>query len=158
MSRSKTTPIPGITRYEYHRQGRGYLARYYAHDCVKQKLFSDCRYSDDPQRALHAAQRWLHACAHAYEPRPRFRQRSVRTRTGRVGVCLRQKREKRRAAYWVYDVSYTVQGHRRTRSFRVHLFPSQEAAFQAACAFREARERDMQRERQETLRRQWRAG
>ena len=104
MSRSKTTPMPGITRYEYPRQGRGYLARYYAHDRV------------------------------------------------------RQKREKNGAAFWVYDVSYTMQSRRRTRTFRVHLFPSQEAAFQAACAFREACERDMQRERQQTLQRQWRDG
>ena len=158
MSRAKTTSMPGITRYEYARQGRGYLARYYAHDRVRQKLFSDCRYSDDPQRALHAAQRWLHTCAHAYEPRPRFRQRSGRTRTGRVGVCLRQKWEMNGTAFWVYDVSYTMQGRRRTRSFRVHLFPSQAAAFQAACAFREACERAMQRERQQTLQRQWRDG
>ena len=158
MSRAKTTPIPGVTWYEYPRQGRGYPARYDAHDRVKQTLCGDCRSNDEPQRALHAAPCWLHACAHADEPRPRFWQRSGRTRTGRVGVCLRQKRDRHGAASWVYDVSDTVQGHRRTRTFRVHLFPSQAAAFQAAWAFREARERDMQRARHETLRRQWQAG
>ena len=149
-----TTPIHGITRFEYQK-GMGYLARYYAHDRVKQKLFSDSRYGYDPQRALNAAQRWLHTCAHDYEPRPHFRQRSLRTQTGRVGVCLRQKRERNGATFSVYDVNYTVQGRRRTHSFRVHLFPSQKTAFQAACIYREARERDMQRERRQTLRRQW---
>jgi len=152
------TPIPGITRYAYQR-GTGWLARFYTVDRVHTKLFSDSRYGFDPARSLAAAQHHLAALAATLEPRPRYRRSpSRRPGGGRVGICLRQKRERNGQAFWVYDVSYRQQGRRRTRTFRVGLYPSQQAAFTAAQAFRQAAERAMQRERRAQLRQQWEAG
>jgi hypothetical protein len=57
----------------------------------------------------------------------------------------------------MYSVSYTLNGRKRAKTFRLHLYPSQAAAFKAALAFRRQQETAMQRERRAALRRQWEA-
>jgi hypothetical protein len=152
------TPIPGITRYPSQR-GTGWLARFYAAERVHTKLFSDGRYGGDPARSQAAARRWLAELSRCVEPVPRFRRTPVRrTRTGVVGITLYEKVERNGAAFWVYAVSYTHQGRRHTKAFRVHRYPSQADAFQAALAFRQAQEQAMQRERRARLRQQWEVG
>ena len=144
----------GISRFDYNRS-YGYLARYYTQEGVIQRLFSDSRYYgvESTDGARVAAQRWLADLARTVEPRPRFRQTSKRTKTGQVGVCLTYARGRTGKKYWLYSVSYRLDGKRHTKTFRVHHYPSKRAAFEAAVAFRQAMERQMQCERQQDLQR-----
>ena len=145
----------GITRFEYHRT-QGWLARYYARDWVIQRFFSDSHYGYDGDRSHAAAQVFLAQCAHDIEPRPRFHQRrTVRTRSGRVGVCLVTKRERSGAHVRMWSVNYVAGGQRKNKTFRVHHFASETEAFLVAMAFRQAKEWVMQHERQEYLKGLW---
>lgn len=153
----KSPALPWLTRYEYCRTC-GWLARYYTPTGVHQKLFSDSRYGYDPARAEHAARRWLTKYACAVPMRPRTRRRPHATnKTGRVGVCVRHKRERSGARILVYDVSYRLKGTRRTRTFRVHHYASAHEAFQAAAMFRHHMEGAMLAERRQALLARWTA-
>lgn len=128
----------GISRYEYKRS-RGWLARYYtAAGTLSQQLFSDSRYGCSEVRSNAAAKRWLAAQACLHAPR-------MRIQSGR-GICLRHKKERNHRSVLVFDVSYTVGGRRKTKSFRVHHYPSQSAAYYAALTFRQYAERYMREE------------
>ena len=140
----------GITRYDYETCA-GWLARFYAEGRVVQHLVSDSYYDDDEARSYAAAQSWLLAQLATTEPRPRFRRRHVSP----SGICRRFKQERSGRRVLVYDVSYRLDGRRRTRTFRVHLFHSETQAFYAACRFRRAMEHSMQEERTARLWQTW---
>lgn len=140
----------GITRYDYETCA-GWLGRFYTEGRVMQHLFSDSHYGHDKGRSHAAAQSWLLAQLATTEPRPRFRRR----RASPAGICQRYKQERRGRRILVYDVSYQLQGRRRTRSFRVHLFHSETQALYAACRFRRTMEDAMQCERTAALWQAW---
>ena len=143
---------PYITRYAYKRS-LGWLVRYYAHGQTLQRLVSDSRYGDDPARSLQAAQHAFATLAQTIAPRPVYRiQRSPRNKTGRIGVCLLWKKERKGQRVPVYSVNWTLAGRRRTKVFRLHRYPSQMAAWHAAVIFREHQEHAMQVERIQALR------
>ena len=137
--------IPQISRFEYG-DSCGWLARYYASNSVLTRLFSDSRYGYDPAQSQVAACRWLAILAQTVPPR-------VRYRPGK-GICLRWKRE-RKISVLVYDVNFVVSGRRKTTTFRVHHYVTQQAAREAAQAYRRQMEQRMQAERVAILRRQW---
>lgn len=141
--------IKNISRYDYN-SSCGWLARYHARDCVIACLFSDSRYAYDPARSQAAARRWLCGLAQTVTPRMRYR-------PGR-GICLRLKRERGRQDVLVYDVSYQQDGVRKTRTFRVHHFATQQAALETVVVFREQMEQVMQAEHMAQLQRQWQEG
>ena len=137
----------GLTRYVYQ-YTCGWLARYYSQRGPIQKLFSDSRYAYDPEASRQAAAAWLLRIASATPPVSRHASgRSPRNTTGYVGISLTEKVERNGASFWVYQVSWAESGRRRAKSFRIHLFPSRRAALEAARAFREERERQMDWER-----------
>ena len=150
------TCTQGITRFEYHRTC-GWLARYYALGCVIQRLFSDSRYGYDEERSHAAAKAFLRECATNFPPRPHFRtNRTARARPERhIGVCLVTKRERSGAHVRMWSVNYVVGGQRKTKTFRLHHFPSVFQAYQTAVLFRQAQELAMYRERHEGLKRLW---
>src|SRR5712691_1621765 len=115
----------GISRFDYNRS-HGYLARYYTQEGVIQRLFSDSDYDgvESTNGAKVAAQRWLAHLARTVEPRQKFRQASKLTKTGQVGVCLTYARGRTGRKYWLYSVSYRINGKRHTKTFRVHHYPS----------------------------------
>ena len=139
-----------ITRYDYGTCA-GWLARFYAEDRVIQHLVSDSHYGYDTGRAHAAAQAWLLVHLAITAPRPRFRRRPAVP----AGICRRLKRERRGRHVLVYDVSYQLDGRRRTRTFRVHHFPSETQAREAAIRFRRHMEDAMQEERVARLRQTW---
>ena len=150
------TPLYGITRYTYHRTC-GWLARYYAPEGqVYTRLFSDSYFGWDAGRSQAAAQQFLLHTLLQAEPRPRYRTHPSSTNTsGRIGVSLTIRRYCSGARVPAYSVNYTLEGHRKTKVFLVHHFTSQQAAFHAACTFRETMEQAMQHERRDTLQQTW---
>ena len=142
----------GLTRYAYRRT-TGWLARYYGADRVHSKLFADSRYGYDPAAARRAAAQWLLARSRTVAPVPTYRRGAPRNNTGHMGISLTTKVERNGARFAVYQVTWVARGRRRTKTFRVHRYPSREAAFQAAHAFRRAMEAQMDGERVRQVRR-----
>ncbi len=151
-----TRTLPrGVSRYEC-RGFVGYLARYYAQDGrVCTQLFSVSRYAWDEARAQHAACQWLRKQAQTTSPRAPFRSREPRSNTGHMGITLTTKMERNGASFAVYQVSYVLGGKRCTKSFRVHMFPSQDAALAAALAFRRSWEARALADKQQRLQNTW---
>jgi hypothetical protein len=129
----------GISRFEYGRSC-GWLARYETESGrLFQKLFSDSRYQWCEKSSHKAAKEWLAEQAHTHAPKTRIK-------SGR-GICFRLKKEKSGHRTPVFDVSYTEDGRRKTKSFRIGHYPSQQAAYNDALTFRYHMEHRMRHER-----------
>lgn len=155
MSKLMGARLPGIS-WVVGPKFHGYLARYYTYDGqVRTRGFSLSRHGWDADRALQSACEWLVAQAETADPRAPYRQTKALSNTGYRGITLTQKIERNGASFWVYSVAYMCEGKRATKTLRVHLFPSQEAALAAAVAFRRAWEIRALHEKRLALRAVW---
>lgn len=151
------SPVQGITRYDY-KGTHGWLARYYStNKRVIQKTFLDARYGGDEALSLQAAQLYLRNLLFLVKPATYLKTmgRSDKNRSGFNGITLRKKTERNGAVFETYDVSYYRKGWRCTKSFRVHMYPSQQEALIAALKFRHEMERIYVEEHRQKLYRKW---
>lgn len=144
------TETPGISPYADTRGTTGYLARYYTAHGTLTRLFSLGRYRTMPA-AWAAAHAWLVQQAATTPLVPRYRTRPLPTKQSDLpaGITYYYKRWRSGGA-WCYAVSWRERGRPHTKTFLVHKYPSQAAAFQSAYAFRKHCEAVMQAEREAT--------
>lgn len=166
MSTNRSPEWKGISRIDY-KHTHGWFARVYLKGKrVKSKLFSDNLYASR-EDALEKAREWRDQeqaalSADDLPTKVRYLKRPPKSNTsGRVGISRTFTRSKadQNEKLWCFSVTWVpTPGKPKNRSFSFAIYGSEEAAFQAACEFRAAKERELDgqelsaAEREQTLR------
>lgn len=140
----------GISRVD-HKHTHGWLTRIYlSKRRTIAKLFSD-RKCGGKEAALEQARHWRDTYPVAEEDRPNpepyryLKTLPKNNSTGRVGVNRTMKRNRNGSFSPCFQVSWSPEPyHPRNKAFYISLYHSEEEAFQAACAFRAEKEREIE--------------
>jgi hypothetical protein len=151
MPSNRSPEWRGISRIDY-KHTHGWFARVYlTGKQVRSKLFSDNLHASS-EEALAQAREWrdreeAQIAPEDRPPRIRYLKTLPKSNTsGRVGISRTFTRSKAdpNKKLWCFNVSWASEpGKPRNSSFYFNTYGSEEAAFQAACEFRAAKEREV---------------
>ncbi len=154
MLKHKNPKWFGISRIDY-KSTHGWFARVYMKDKqVISKLFSDKK-CGGWEIALEMAREWRDktdaGIAEELRPKPRryFKKPPKNNTSGRVGISKTFSRSAggKGTKIWCFSVSWNPEPKRpKCKSFYISQYLSEEAAFKAACQFREQMEQEIDKQ------------